>query len=150
MIVAEPGREEEAALRLGRIGFDVVAGYLEGGMLAVEPRPDLVERIERITPTSLAEQLGSLEPPLLLDVRSDAEWQEQRIPGSLNIPLNHLAERASELPSDRGVVVHCSSGYRSSIGASLLRRHGVRRVVDLVGGVGGWEASGLETASRST
>ncbi len=149
VIVAEPGREDEAALRLGRIGFDVVAGYLDGGMLALAPRPDLVERIERITPTSLAEQLGSLQPPLLLDVRSEAEWQEHHIADSLNMPLNHLADRAHELPADRVVVVHCSSGYRSSIAASLLRRHGVRSVVDLVGGVGGWDASGLETASRT-
>jgi hydroxyacylglutathione hydrolase len=150
VIVAEPGREEEAALRLGRIGFDVVAGYLAGGMLALEARPDLVERIERITPSSLAEQLRSPEPPLLLDVRSDAEWQERHIADSVNIPLNRLAERETEIPPDRVVVVYCSSGYRSSIGASLLRRGGVGRVIDLVGGIGGWDASGLEMAPSPT
>ena len=87
-----------------------------------------------------------LEPPLLLDVRSDAEWQEQHIADSLNIPLNRLAERADEVAGDRAVVVHCSSGYRSSIAVSVLRKHGHKHVVDLVGGVGGWEAS--ETRDR--
>ena len=78
MLVAEPGREVEAATRLGRIGFDTVAGYLAGGMQPVAGRPELVERIERITAGSLAEQLGTADPPpLVLDVRTAREWDER-------------------------------------------------------------------------
>jgi hydroxyacylglutathione hydrolase len=141
VIVAEPGREQEAALRLGRIGFDNVAGHLEGGMQALDARPELVARIERITAATLAEQLGGPAPPLVLDVRSEREGREERIGGSLNIPLGRLEERLGEVPRERRVVVHCASGYRSSIAASLLRRHGLEEIADLVGGIGAWVAS---------
>jgi len=148
VIVADPGREPEAAVRLGRIGFDIVAGYLEGGMQALETRSDLVARVERVTAGALAEQLESPEPPLLLDVRTGHEWREHRIGESLNIPLSRLAQRLGELPRDRPVVVHCASGYRSAIGASLLLREGFGEVADLVGGIAAWESSRLETVPR--
>jgi rhodanese-related sulfurtransferase/glyoxylase-like metal-dependent hydrolase (beta-lactamase superfamily II) len=146
VLVAEPGREEEAAMRLGRIGFDNVAGYLDAGMQALDPRPDLVARIERITAPTLAEQLASDDPPHVLDVRTEEEWQSGRIEGSQNIPLNHLLERLDEVPSDRPLVVHCATGYRSSIAASLLTRNGITDAADLVGGIDAWEASKLDTA----
>jgi rhodanese-related sulfurtransferase len=63
VLIAEPGRETEAAMRLGRIGFDGVVGYLEGGMQALEMRPDLLWRTERITAVTLAEQLAAPQPP---------------------------------------------------------------------------------------
>ncbi len=143
VVVAEPGRQEEAATRLGRIGFDHVAGYLEGGMQAVASRPDLVRRTERVTAATLAEQLAQESPPLVLDVRSQEEWREKRIAESRNIPLNHLQEQLHEVPRDRSIVVHCAGGYRSSIALSILARHGYSGASDLVGGVGAWEASRL-------
>ena len=73
VLVSEPGREVEAATRLGRIGFDNVAGYLDGGMQPLDDAPELVERIERVTARSLAEQLASSEPPLVVDVRQPRE-----------------------------------------------------------------------------
>jgi hydroxyacylglutathione hydrolase len=151
VLVAEPGREQEAAMRLGRIGFDHVAGHLDGGMQALDSRPDLVARVERVTAAALAEQLGGPAPPAVLDVRSESEWRDGRIDGSLNIPLGRLEERLEEVPRDRQVVVHCGSGYRSSIAASVLRRHGFDNVVDLVGGMEAWAASkanGARTVRR--
>jgi hydroxyacylglutathione hydrolase len=139
VLIAEPGREQEAAMRLGRIGFDNVAGYLEGGMEALDQRPDLIRRTDRITAPTLAEQLASAQPPLVLDVRTENEWQQKRIGDSLNIPLNRLAERSGELPRDRPIVVHCGTGYRSSIAASLLEGQGFDNTIDLVGGFNAWE-----------
>jgi glyoxylase-like metal-dependent hydrolase (beta-lactamase superfamily II)/rhodanese-related sulfurtransferase len=135
VIVAEPGREEEAALRLGRIGFDNVAGYLDGGMLALDGNPELVEWIDRITAATLAEQLAEPDPPFVLDVRTESEAEELSVEGSTNIPLSRLLEHLDELPGDRPIVVHCGSGYRSSIAASLLRRNGFDDITDLVGGL---------------
>lgn len=150
VIVAAPGREAEAAMRLGRIGFDHVAGYLDGGMAALEVRPDLVRRTERIDAASLAERLAGPEPPLILDVRTDPERQAERIPGSVHIPLAHLRERLHDLPrGPRPTVVHCQSGYRSSIAASLLEQHGFAGVSDLVGGLAAWKASRLPTAAAA-
>jgi hydroxyacylglutathione hydrolase len=135
VIVVEPGREEEAAIRLGRIGFDNVAGYLDCGMLALEERPELVERIERITGPTLAEQLAESDPPLMIDVRAESETGIDGFAGSLNVPLSRFLEKLDELPREREIVVYCSSGYRSSIAASLLRQRGYERVSDLVGGL---------------
>jgi len=143
VIVAEPGREDEAATRLGRIGFDNVAGFLEGGMAALEGRPDLVVRVERVTAGVLDEMMASSEPPPLVDVRAEREWAENRIPGSVNVPLSRLQQQLGELPRDRSIVVHCATGYRSSIAASLLLREGFDRTMDLVGGVAAWESSRL-------
>ena len=143
VIVAEPGREEEAATRLGRIGFDDVAGYLEGGMQTLETRPDLLVRTERVSATVLAEQLASSMPPLVLDVRTQREWETAHIEGSLNAPLNHLQERLIELSRVRQMAVLCAGGYRSAIAASVLQRHGFEHLIELAGGMAAWEAAKL-------
>lgn len=148
VIIAAPGREQESAMRLGRIGFDHVAGYLEGGMEALEGRPDLLRRTERVTASTLAEHLAAPDPPFVLDVRNDVERRQEQIEGSLHIPLNRLRERLGELPRDaRKIVVHCGSGYRSAIAASLLEQQGIAGVADLVGGIAAWKASHLPTAA---
>src|SRR4051812_22631943 len=98
VIIAEPGREGEAALRLGRIGFDHVKGHLRGGMEALADRPDLVWPTERVSAPMVAEELASADPPLLLDIRNPREWSTRHIAGSINIPLNHLQERIAEVP----------------------------------------------------
>ena len=138
----------EAVMRLGRIGFDNVAGYLAGGMNALAARDDLVERTERITAPALAEWLAGKRPdaglaPIVVDVRSEAEHAGGHIEGSINIPLTHLDERIGEIPAGRPVAVHCEGGYRSAIAASLLQKLGRRDVHDMVGGYKAWLAAKL-------
>ncbi len=145
VIIASPGREKEAAMRLGRIGFDHVAGYLEHGMKAVESSPALLQQNASLAATTVAEQLASPSPPVILDVRTEKERRDNFIEGSLHIPLNHLRERMDELPSRRALVVHCAAGYRSSIAVSLLKQSGRFDVFDLLGGIAAWEKSGLPT-----
>ncbi len=140
VLLAGPGREVEAAIRLGRIGFDTVAGFLEGAMRPLVAAPHLVDRIARITAGSLAEQLASSEPPLLIDVRSSREWSEGRIEQAVSIPLSRLKEQLDTLDRDRAIVVHCASDYRSTIAASLMRRAGLTDVTTLVGGVAAWDS----------
>lgn len=139
VIIAEQGRAREAAMRLGRIGFDNVAGYLKNGMEALDNRSDLIRRIERITAPTLAEKLSSAQQPLILDVRTEKEWKQKRIGNSLNIPLNQLINHMDELPRNREIVVHCGSGYRSSIAASIMEKYGFKNMMDLVGGFTAWE-----------
>jgi sulfite oxidase len=79
---------------------------------------------------------------MVLDVRAEPEWRQARIGRSVNIPLGQLLRRLDEVPEERAVVVHCESGYRSSIAASLLRREGLDGVADLVGGINAWQTSG--------
>lgn len=146
VLVADLGREAEAAMRLGRIGFDNVAGYLEGGIDSVGDHR-LLERVQRISPASLADWLGEPTPPVVVDVRNVEEWQERRIQSALSVPLLQLSTRSEGLPAERSLVVHCASGYRSSIAASVLRREGFASVCDLVGGFEAWERAGLPTTS---
>ena len=145
VVIAEEGGEEEAVMRLGRIGLDDVAGYLAGGMSALAARDDLVERTPRITATALVEwrtgrRPDSGPPPTVVDVRSEAEHAGGHIEGAVNIPLTHLGERIGKLPAGRPVVVHCEGGYRSAIAASLLQKHGRKDLLDLVGGYKAWVA----------
>ena len=149
VVVAEPGKEVEAATRLGRIGFDNVAGHLSGGMQAVEDAPGAAAaRTERITAGSLREQLASAAAPLVIDVRAPGEFEESHVDGAVNLPLAHLADELDRrLPDGRPLVVYCSSGYRSAIAASVLSRAGRTSVADLVGGLAGWEASAPGTVA---
>ena len=127
VIIADPGRENEAAMRLGRIGFDQVVGYLQDGLHSLESRPELTASVERVEPASGGRAPGrrtARQVPLTLDVRAPGEREQKRISGSVGIPLNHLGERLSSLPKDRPLLVYCAGGYRSSIAASLLQRHG--------------------------
>jgi glyoxylase-like metal-dependent hydrolase (beta-lactamase superfamily II)/rhodanese-related sulfurtransferase len=150
VVIAEVGKEEEAVMRLGRIGFDNVAGYLRDGMDSLRDRPDLVAKIERMTAVALFEQSTTMTAPTVVDVRSEKEWAAGHIAGSLNIPLNHLRERASEIPSNRPVTVHCEGGYRSAIAASLLAQGGRPDVFDMVGGFKAWAASKLPVAVETS
>jgi len=143
VVIAEVGKEEEAVMRLGRIGFDNVDGYLASGMDALRNHPELVHKIERVTAVALQELLHTNTPPTVVDVRSEKEWKTGHVSGSVNIPLNHLRERISEIAKDRTLVVHCEGGYRSAIAASLLAGAGRSDVLDMVGGFKAWSASRL-------
>jgi glyoxylase-like metal-dependent hydrolase (beta-lactamase superfamily II)/rhodanese-related sulfurtransferase len=148
VIIGDAGREQEAAVRLGRIGFDHIVGYLED-LGSLEARPELTATIDRVSPALAAEQLASGEP-LAVDVRAPREREEKFVAGSVNIPLNHLAERLKELPRDRPLLLYCAGGYRSSIAASLLQRQGFTRVAEIAGGLAAWETAHLPvSAARS-
>jgi len=145
VIIADAGREQEAAVRLGRIGFDHIVGYLED-LGSLEARPELTATIDRVSPALAAEQLASGEP-LAVDVRAPREREEKFVAGSVNIPLNHLAERLNELPRDRPLLLYCAGGYRSSIAASLLQRQGFTQVAEIAGGLAAWETAHLPVSA---
>ena len=143
VIVAHPGAENESALRLGRIGFDQVAGFLEGGLAAADSRPDLIVSTDRLSPEVAAERLASPEPPFAIDVRSPGERVEKWIERTAHRPLNSLRASLPDVPKDRPLLVFCAGGYRSSIAASLLQRDGFTNVSELAGGLTAWESAAL-------
>ncbi|PYV34778.1 MAG: MBL fold metallo-hydrolase [Acidobacteria bacterium] len=143
VIIADPGRENESAVRLGRIGFDHVAGYLKDGLQSLESRPELTVKTERLSAQFAGELLLSSQPPLAIDVRTPHEREQKYIGGSLGIPLNHLVENLETLPKNRPLLIYCAGGYRSSIAASLLQGSGFDRVSEIAGGIAGWEAAKL-------
>lgn len=150
IVVIGDNNEEEAVMRLGRIGFDNVAGYLRDGMEALDAHPKLIQAVSRITAVALLEQIEEQKAPFILDVRSEKESGIVRIEQSHNIPLAHLHERLSEVPTDRPVVVHCEGGYRSAIACSILAEAGRTNITDLVGGIKAWIAMKLPTIPENT
>ena len=143
VIIAAPGREAESAIRLGRIGFDHVAGYLQNGLRSLDSRPALIAKTERLSAPFASELLSSSRPPLVVDVRAPREREQKHIGGSLSIPLNRLAENFERLPKNRPLLVYCAGGYRSSIAASLLQGRGFDSVSEIAGGIAAWEAAKL-------
>ncbi|OKI06448.1 MBL fold metallo-hydrolase [Streptomyces sp. CB02056] len=137
-IIAPQDREDEVVTRLARIGFDHIAGYLRNPDNALPALADDLTPASRLTADQLRTTLTAEQPPTVLDVRTCGERETGAIEGSLHITLAELPGRLDEIPTDRPLVVHCASGHRSSIAASLLRHHGHTDVSDLLGGYGAW------------
>lgn len=142
VVVAEPGTEDEAITRLGRIGYDRIAGCLKGGAAAWKGRPEFVRTHRRVSVAELAADLAKEDAPMVLDVRAPGEYEGGHLEGAVLVPLEHLEEQIARVPRDRPFVVQCQGGYRSSIAASLLERHGISVAGDLIGGYGAWAAAG--------
>lgn len=155
--ITNPGHEQEALLRLSRIGYDNVVGVYdtrsgESGSAFPASLSEFVEHTDRVTVAELADLLQQ-NSITLLDVRNLGERESGYIAGSLHIPLAELARRVSEVPDGRPVVVHCQSGWRSSVAASFLRAQGRSAATDLLGGYAAWSevmaaTPGSETAEE--
>jgi glyoxylase-like metal-dependent hydrolase (beta-lactamase superfamily II)/rhodanese-related sulfurtransferase len=138
------GRDDDDALRAARlagaVGITRLGGYLAGGMTSWREERRPVASIERIDPEELHARWEDVQ---VLDVRETAEFEERRIPGSLNVPYHDLREPPEGLDPARPVATICSSGQRSAVAASLLARDGVERVLHVAeGGVGTWAKNG--------
>ncbi|AKK29826.1 MBL fold metallo-hydrolase [Mycobacterium sp. EPa45] len=138
-LITYPGEEQQAALRLARIGSDHSIGYLNVGRDGRFPAElaDLVQVAARTTATELADLLAE-DAVTLIDIRNPGERTGGAIANSMHIPLAQLRLRIDEVPTDKPVVVHCAGGWRSSVAASLLRANGIRKVSDLQGGYNAW------------
>ncbi|AUG75494.1 sulfurtransferase [Kitasatospora sp. MMS16-BH015] len=141
LVLAPECRAAEVTTRLARIGFDRTAGHLAEPEATLPELADLLTPASRLTADQLRTALAADQPPLMIDVRSCAERAEGTVEGALHIALNELPSRLAEIPTDRPVVLHCAGGHRSSIAASLLRRHGHTDVSDLLGGYAAWAAT---------
>jgi hydroxyacylglutathione hydrolase len=136
IVVTDPGRENEARIRLARIGFDHVVGALPDIDQVLVDRPELAERAPRVTATEV-EEWRSSEPGLqIVDVRNPGEVATGAIEGSVNLPLPQLLDRLDELDPDQPTIVYCAGGYRSATAASLMRARGFSTVADIYGGYG--------------
>ena len=139
VLIAYPGEEQEAALRLARVGSDNVIGYLTVDRDGQFPE-GLTALVEAATRTTV-EQLDALlaaDEVTLIDIRNPGERELGTIPGAIAIPLAQLRTRLDDVPTGRPIVVHCAGGWRSSVAASLLRAQGVDNVSDLLGGYNAW------------
>ncbi|MFF4604440.1 rhodanese-like domain-containing protein [Streptomyces sp. NPDC001339] len=139
VLLADPGTEREARVRLARIGYDHVIGYLADPVTVLAGTSTLVRRSRRIHHTELPVEDGQL-----IDVRNPAEYEAGALPGARSIPLAVLPDRMGELDRHRPVVLYCRSGNRSVIAAALLEAHGFGDVCDVLGG---YDARGAEAGA---
>jgi hydroxyacylglutathione hydrolase len=128
---------------LAMIGLDRISGYFDAGVIdAWTSAKRALGTIAQVTVDDVVESLkhGAVT---LIDVRNAVEWAGGHIDGARHVPLGSLSDRLDEIPRDRPIVVQCASGARSAIGASVLRRAGFERVINLTGGFGAWTKRGL-------
>jgi glyoxylase-like metal-dependent hydrolase (beta-lactamase superfamily II)/rhodanese-related sulfurtransferase len=136
VLVTEPGREDEARVRLARIGFDHVVGALDGLDQALLEHPELAATAPRVTAAELEEWQRDVDGLQVVDVRNPTECEGGMVDGAVNLPLPNLLDRLGELDPARPTVVYCAGGYRSATAASLLRAQGFGTVADVYGGYG--------------
>ena len=143
LLVTPEGKEEEAVTRLSRVGFDNTLGFLKGGFEAWKQEGKQIDTIESL---SVAEIMPSLnEPdPAVFDVRKQSEYEAEHLAIAQNTPLDFINEHLAEFPPDRTFYVHCASGFRSVIAASILKSRGIHNLIDVDGGFNALKESGLE------
>ena len=139
-------RLDEAIRDLAMIGLDRIGGYF--GIEALEAWETTVGPLPTVRQIGVEDLAGVETGAVIVDVRSEAEWEEGHLESALHIPLGWLPERMEELPRDRPILVHCQSGARSAIAASLLTARGFTRVANFSPGFAGWQAAG-KPISRS-
>ena len=144
LIVVADGKQQamEAVMRLARVGLENVAGWLDGGIAAWDAAGLELDTLPRLTVDELHAQLGT-DRLQVLDVRAPGEYASGHVPRATNVPLQELEARAGELDPAAPLAVVCASGYRSSVAASILRRHGFRDLYDTVGGTSAWLGAGF-------
>lgn len=135
-LVSEAGKEKEAITRLARVGFSKFAGYLDGGIEAWKSAGEGLDMIIEIEADELAMDLPFDPNIVVLDVRRHTEFGEGHVKNATNLPLNEMTDPASmsHLEETQNIYVHCASGYRSVIAASLLKRQGIHNLRNIAGG----------------
>lgn len=139
LLVTEENKEEETLLRLARVGYDSILGYLKGGITAWEKSGRATAIIERVDAQEPEKYLNS--GFVVIDVRKKTEYDNVHLKGVLNYPLDAINEWTKELDRTKNYVLHCAGGYRSMIAASILRSRGFTRIKDVQGGFSAIEKS---------
>lgn len=133
LVIAEPGREEEVVTRLSRVGYDHSIGYLDGGFAAWQASGKEIDTIKSIT----AMELNALYPKgnvNIIDVRKQSEYLSEHIVDVVNAPLDTINDQIIAMDKKQTYYLHCASGYRSMIFASILKARGFDNVVNIQGG----------------
>ena len=147
VLVTEPGKEEESVIRLSRVGFDKMVGCLDGGFDAWVNAGEPVDMIIDVEADELMMDIPYDPNLLVLDVRKETEYNDGHLENAMNLPLhemNDIAELA-QFEERQNLYIHCAGGYRSVIASSLLKRHGI---INLRNILGGWNSIKLQEKAK--
>ena len=131
ILVAPEGREKEAIIRLSRVGFDNVIGYLEGGISSWIKNGGIVSKVLNESASKFSTIDNNKD---ILDVRSKNEYKSESLLNSINIPLIDLSKSIDKVSFEKTFYVHCKGGYRSMIAASILLANGISNFSNIPGG----------------
>lgn len=143
LVVEQAQQVPKAIAALARIGIDSVQGVLVKGVEAWREEGLPIEMNGTTSAAEAAQWLQQADPPQILDVRDDMEWDAMHIPGAAHTYVGHLEKELPSVPKDRRIVVHCSVGHRSGLACSILLRQGFTNVYNMLGGITAWEKLGL-------
>jgi rhodanese-related sulfurtransferase len=153
VLVTEPGREKESAIRLARVGFDKMKGYLQGGFETWKKAGEPIDLIINVEPDELAMDLRFDPRLLVVDVRRETEWGDGHLAEARNIPLETLTDPGTMagFNDNDNIYLHCASGYRSVIACSLFKRQGIHNLRNIIGGYGAIkDLAGVEVVKENS
>ncbi len=133
VLVTEPGREQEAVTRLSRVGFDNVLGYVEGGFQAWKEAGQEIDTVDRISAAEFASKVD-LEKDKVVDVRREGEYNAEHVDNAYSLPLAYINTWIKDVNPAEHFYMHCASGFRSIIAASILQSRGYRNFTEIGGG----------------
>jgi hydroxyacylglutathione hydrolase len=138
VLITEHGQEEEAILRLARVGYEKVSGFLKGGIESWK------ENLETIASVNADEVKEDLEKGFeVLDVRKPGEWAAGHLEHAKFLPLTDFPDNLKTLDKSKTYIVHCGGGYRSMTAISIMKNHGFKNLINVYGGFGAMEKAGL-------
>lgn len=143
IVADEIASVDEAVVRLARIGIETVEGFLSGGMLGWASAGLDLATLPQMPVDELRRRIEEQPQLQVIDVREPGEHAAGHIPGTIHIPLRRLLKDISQADASRLAIVHCASGYRSSLATSVLKRNGLRDVINVAGGFNAWKAAGF-------
>jgi len=131
LIVAPSRRNKETVKRLARVGYDNSIGYLKGGFAAWKKAGKEIDRIETIDATEFERIYTKDDAIKVLDVRKPSEWESEHIENSQNFALDFINKQMSEVDKETLYYMHCRSGYRSTVAASILKARGFEKMINV-------------------
>lgn len=136
VLITEEGQERESVVRLARVGFSQIHGYLNGGIEAWRKAGEEIDLIIDVEVDELAMDLPYDDHLIAIDVRRETEFGDGHVRGAINIPLNDLTDPGSmaNIEEHHNLYLYCGSGYRSVIAASLMKRQGIHNLRNVLGG----------------
>ncbi|PTT41706.1 MBL fold metallo-hydrolase [Chryseobacterium sp. HMWF028] len=142
LLVTENGTEEEAVTRLSRVGFDNILGFLDGGFEAWMKSGKETDLVNRISAEHFENEIKGKEIKIM-DIRKESEYIAEHVQEAYNKPLAYINEWIHTLQPEEHFYMHCGSGYRSTMAASILQARGYRNFSEIEGGFNAIASTGV-------
>lgn len=143
LLIVDEGKAEEAITRLSRVGYDQTIGFLQGGMAAWTASGGAKDQIHSVSAEDFEKEMTAHPETPVIDVRKPGEFEAGHLVQAQSMPLDYINDWTGTLKSGNKYFIHCAGGYRSMIAASILKARGIHEVVDVQGGYGAIQMTGL-------